>query len=189
MNDKKELRRHFAGIRKSAKSQEKDLRIAERLLAEEKIVNADTILIFASFSSEPDTWAIAENLLSQNKCLAYPKCEKDGIMIFHIVDSAETLKNCKKGAYGIFEPDASFPSPAITDKTVCIVPGLAFTENGGRLGYGGGYYDRFLSANPDIYKIALAYEAVVTDNLITAEHDIAMDSIVTEERTVLCNAR
>lgn len=189
MNEKKELRRHFAEIRKSAKSQEKDLRIAERILAEEKIINADTILIFASFSSEPDTWAIAESLLSQNKCLAYPKCEKDGIMIFYIVDSAETLKNCKKGAYGIFEPDASFPSPAITDKTVCIVPGLAFTENGGRLGYGGGYYDRFLSANPDIYKIALAYEAVITDNLITAEHDIAMDSIVTEERTVLCNAR
>lgn len=186
MNDKKELRKYFAEIRKSAQNQEKDLRIAEKLLAEEKIVNADTILIFASFSSEPDTWEMAERLLSQNKCLAYPKCEKDGIMIFHVVNSTDALKN---GAYGICEPDSSLPSPVITDKTVCIVPGLAFTENGGRLGYGGGYYDRFLSANPNIYKIALAYEAVITDHLNTAEHDIAMDAIVTEERTVLCNAR
>ena len=72
-------------------------------------------------------------------------------------------------------------------RTVCIVPGLAFTEKGARLGYGGGFYDRFIAAYPEITTIALAYEAMITDSLPVQEHDMTVELIVTEERTVLCN--
>ena len=169
MYDKKELRKYFSSVRKSAKSQEKDTLIAARLLSERKITEADTVLLFASFGSEPDTGKISEVLLSQGKTVAFPKCQSEGNMTFHCINT-------------------SLSQPTVTDKTVCIVPGLAFTESGARLGYGGGFYDRFLASHPYIIKTALAYEAVITDKLPIGEHDIAVNYIVTEERTVLCNA-
>ncbi len=68
------------------------------------------------------------------------------------------------------------------------MPGTVFDKEGNRIGYGGGFYDRFLASHPYIIKTALAYEAVITDKLPIGEHDIAVNYIVTEERTVLCNA-
>ena len=73
------------------------------------------------------------------------------------------------------------------ESSVCIIPGLAFTEDGGRLGYGGGYYDEFILANPQLYTIALAYEELIVQQLPLMQHDLKVDLIVTEERTVLCN--
>ena len=188
MQDKKELRKYFSAVRRAAKSIENDTLISARLLSCEQIIKADIILMYASFGTEPDTWNTAEKLICKNKILAFPKCKQGGIMSFHVVDSISELKDSDHGMYDICEPSSSLPEPDLTDNTVCIVPGLAFTQNGGRLGYGGGYYDRFLSANPNIYTIALAYEAVITDRLPVAKHDISINSIVTEERMVLCNA-
>lgn len=188
MQDKKQLRKHFSELRKNSKTQENDRQIAERLLSHEKLKNARTVLLYASFGSEADTWHIAEKLLEKGTVLAYPKCRKDGIMKFHVIDSLARLRDGRRGMYGIYEPDEMLPQPVLSGDTVCIVPGLAFTENGGRLGYGGGYYDRFLAGLHEIYKIALSYEAILTDELPLLPHDLRVDSIVTEERTVLCNA-
>lgn len=184
ISDKKELRRHYSEIRCSVKSNEWDIIIAAKLLSHERIKTADTVLLYASFKSEVDTWEVADKLLKKNIQLAFPKCGKDGIMTFHIVNDLGQLND---SLYGISEPDISLPYPKITDRTVCIVPGLAFTEIGERLGYGGGYYDRFLSEYPEIYTIALEYEKCIADNLPTETHDIKIKSIITEERTVLCN--
>ena len=105
-------------------------------------------------------------------------------MTFHLIGSVADLH---EGMYRIPEPDSALPQPVITDKTVCIIPGLAFTEDGGRLGYGGGYYDAFILEYPHIYTIALAYEELIVDQLPLMQHDLTVDLIVTEERTVLCN--
>ena len=102
MYDKKELRKYFSSVRKSAKSQEKDTLIAARLLSERKITESDTVLLFASFGSEPDTWKISEVLLSQGKTVAFPKCQSEGNMTFHCIKSLDELKS---GAYRICEPD------------------------------------------------------------------------------------
>ncbi|MBR5165830.1 MAG: 5-formyltetrahydrofolate cyclo-ligase [Ruminococcus sp.] len=184
MQDKKELRRHFSEVRKAAKTDAKDAVITEKVLALYEVAEADNVLMFASFGSEVDTWDLARKLIDINKALAYPKCGKDGVMTFHIVNDTADLK---EGAYGIPEPDSSLSCPDITARTVCIVPGLAFTEKGARLGYGGGFYDRFIAAYPEITTIALAYEAMITDSLPVQEHDMTVKLIVTEERTVLCN--
>lgn len=186
MTDKKELRRQFEEIRKSAKSELKDIIIGTKLLADEKIRTADTVLLYASFKSEVDTWQSAHNLLLKNMQLAYPKCRENNTMTFHIISELNQLNDA---VYGICEPDTAFPEPEITDRTVCIVPALAFTENGGRLGYGGGYYDRFLSMYPELYTIGLAYEACIAENLPLAKHDIKIKSVITEERTIICNER
>lgn len=182
--DKKELRRQFSEIRKSAESELKNVIISAKLLAHEKICSADTILLYASFRSEVDTWQTARNLLLKNIKIAYPVCRENNNMTFHVVSELNQLNDA---TYGICEPDISLPQPEITDKTVCIVPALAFTEDGGRLGYGGGYYDRFLSAYPEMYTIGLAYEACIAENLPLAEYDIKIKSVITEERTIICN--
>ena len=155
------------------------------MLSLECIEEADTVLAYAAFGSEIDTYALVEQLISMNKNVALPKSEEDGRMVFHIIESAADLH---EGMYGISEPDDTLPEPEINEKTVCIVPGLAFTEKGCRLGYGGGYYDRFLAANPQIYTIALSYEELIVDELPIMAHDFKVNSIVTEERTVLCDA-
>lgn len=187
MQDKEEFRKHFSSVRKAAKSAKKDHIICSRLLADEKIRTARTVLLYASFGSEIDTWELAERLLEIGKVIAFPRCYLSGIMEFHCVSDIKALKNEKPGKYGISEPDRSLPAPEISDDTVCIIPGLAFTEKGGRLGYGGGYYDRFLSVYPFIPRIAVAYEDMITDSLPLHEHDKTVNIIVTEERTVLCN--
>ena len=183
MEDKKTLRRRFSGIRKAAHSEKAEALIAERLLSLDRVRNAGTILLYASFGSEINTWETAGRLLSEGKTVAFPLCGKDGAMTFHTVSS---LSELTAGSYGISEPDISLPQPDVTRDTVCIVPGLAFTADGGRLGYGGGYYDRFLAAHPEVFTIAPADEAMITDSLPMLGHDLRINMIVTEERTVLC---
>lgn len=183
--NKTELRRHFTQIRKNASNKEADKLITERLTELSVIDNADTVLLFASFGSEPSTWTFADMLYEKGINVAYPKCGKDGEMTFYIVKSPDKLHI---GKYGIAEPEGNIMDiPKITDKTVCIVPGLAFTSDGKRLGYGGGYYDRFLSKYPKLYTTGIAYEKCITDDLPFMEHDIKIKAIVTEERLVLCN--
>ncbi len=182
--DKKTLRRYFSDLRNRLHSETADNSVTMRILADANIMEADNILLYASFGSEVDTWTLAEKLLAGNMNVAFPKCGKNRTMTFHTVTSLEQLEI---GMYGIREPDIRLPQPDFTRNTVCIVPGLAFTENGGRLGYGGGYYDTFLNANPHIYTIAAAYEKLVVKELPLAEHDIKVKKIITEERTALCD--
>lgn len=188
LTDKKQLRRHFSAVRKAVKNIENDKKIAERLLSQEAFKNAGIVLMYASFGSEVDTWGIAEKLLIRHIPLAYPLCRDNSEMTFHIVTSTDQLCSGSEGKYGIREPDISLPEADLTENPVCILPGLAFTEDGGRLGYGGGYYDRFLAEHREIRRIALSYEALIAPELPLFHHDIRTDIIVTEERTVLCNA-
>ena len=185
MDSKKQLRKKFSEIRsKITDKAAKDAEITERFLELERVQEADCIMVYASFGSEVETYGIVDAFLGTEKKIAYPRCEDNGIMVFHVIESFADLH---EGMYRISEPDISLPRAVATDKTVCLIPGLAFTEKGGRLGYGGGYYDRFLLDNPDIYTIALSYEELITDELPLLQHDLLVKSIVTEERTVLCN--
>ena len=184
MDGKKALRKYFSDLRNAEKDSLKDIIISERLLSLDKISSAGNILIYASFGSEINTWDISEKLLLENIPISFPKCRENGVMTFHTVGSLDELKT---GRYGISEPDISLPQPVITKKTVCILPGLAFTERGERLGYGGGYYDRFLAEYPQIYKIAPTYERLISVSLPAMPHDVNADCIITEERTIIIN--
>lgn len=185
MDSKKTLRKKFSEIRGNITDKAaKDADITERLLEIEAVREADCLMVYSSFGSEVETYGIIDALLGSDTKIAFPRCNDDGTMTFHIIESYADLH---EGMYRIREPDSSLPLAEITEKTVCLIPGLAFTEKGGRLGYGGGYYDRFLSENPDIHTIALSYEALIVDELPLMQHDLMVNSIVTEERTVLCN--
>lgn len=185
MNEKASLRKKFSDIRASVPDKNlRDASVTQNILSLEEIKNADCVLLYASFRSEIDMRMLFHSLRELGIDTAFPLCGKNGEMTFHIVYDDSQLS---AGAYGIPEPDPSLPKPVITDRTVCIVPGLAFTETGGRLGYGGGFYDRFLAANPQITTVSAAYEALITDSLPLMQHDLTVRYIVTEERTVICN--
>ena len=186
MCDKKVLRKHFSQVREAAKNIDADRQIAVRFLSDSRVLNADCVLLYASFGSECDTFFIAEELLRRSVPVAFPKSEKNGIMTFHTVTS---LSQLSEGMYGIKEPDAALPSPVITENSVIAVPGLAFDPDGHRLGYGGGYYDRFLAAYPQTAAIALAFEAQICGELPFLPHDMTVYSVITEERTVPCCAK
>lgn len=186
MDDKKLLRRKFSEIRENISDKSaKDSAIRERFMSMDIVAKADNILLYASFGSEIDTFSLARELAGIGRTISYPKSFKDGVMTFHSVSSPDELK---KGMYGIHEPDGNTPTAVITENTVCILPGLAFMTDGSRLGYGGGYYDRFLMKYPFIHTTAFSYEELITDSLPVLSHDFRADYIVTPERTVLCNA-
>ena len=179
---KKELRKYFMEIRKAASCRESDALISGRLKELDIFDNADTVLIFASHRSEPSTWEIAEYLLDKGISLAYPKCGDDGEMTFFRVKSLDKLHI---GKYGIPEPDGTIMDiPQITDKTVCIVPGLAFTVDGRRIGYGGGYYDRLL-AGVKTPPVGVIYSCQLSETALPGtEHDARMGWIVTEREVI-----
>ena len=184
MDNKKELRKEYSHLRAEIRDKvSKDLYITERLLQEEKILEADNILLYASFGSEVDTYLLIDKLIEIGKNVALPKCGPERSMTFHLIGSVADLH---EGMYRIPEPDSALPQPDMTEKTVCVIPAV-YSENKERIGYGGGYYDEFILANPQLYTIALAYEELIVQQLPLMQHDLRVDLIVTEERTVLCS--
>ncbi len=185
MEDKNTLRRFYSHIRENIPDRSgRDRLIVRNILELKKFSEADTVLLYASFRSEPDTAELTRILLKSGIRPAFPKCfENSDMKFFHICSPDDLVP----GKFGISEPSESCREAVYTDRTVCIVPGLAFTELGGRLGHGGGFYDRFLQKNSGIFTIAPVYEALIAQELPLLEHDIKMDMIVTEERKVSCD--
>lgn len=184
INDKKSLRNHFSRLREAVASAEKDAQICTRFLEWDRLRDADTVLLYSAFRSEVRTDDVFRGLADMGIPAAFPLCHKDGIMTFHLVSSLSQLTD---GSYGIKEPDSSLPQPVLTDRSICIVPGLAFTAGGGRLGYGGGFYDRFLRENPCVITAAAAYSQQITPDLPLEIHDIRINYIFTDERMITCN--
>ncbi len=139
----------------------------------------DTLLLFSALPDEPDLHELAVRALSDGKSVAYPRCVRgERKMIFRYVKS---LGELKRGSFGIPEPDEEAPSfdPSSPSCSVCFIPAVLADKNGYRIGYGGGYYDRFLS---DFQGTAAT--VVYSDFIIPAvphgKYDAAADMIITE---------
>lgn len=139
---------------------------------------SEEILCYCSTGSEIDTSSIINASLRDGKKLFLPKCtDNNGNMTFYRVKDVNCLV---KGAFGIYEPDESFCSPASGFiNAVCVVPGLTFDKKGYRLGYGKGYYDRFLEKFT-IISAGLCYNELISDMLPAEKHDLPVDYIFTD---------
>ncbi|MEG0145685.1 MAG: 5-formyltetrahydrofolate cyclo-ligase [Clostridia bacterium] len=152
--------------------------IARRVQKEPAYRAAERVMLFASMAQEVDTLALIEDALSSGKQLYLPRVRENGRMDAVRVTA---LSQLARGAYGILEPTGQEVTQGAALDLV-IAPGVAFDEGGGRLGHGGGYYDRFLDGvRAPIWALAFACQMVF--DVPRAAHDLRVDKVVTEQAT------
>lgn len=152
-------------------------RVSEAFLKQEFYKTAEVLYAYLPYNQEIRTEQIIEQALKDGKKVAVPKVLDDGLMEFYEITS---LCDVKPGAFGIPEPEGDGP-PAVYEKVLMLMPGLAFDEHGNRIGYGGGYYDRYLERNrdKDYTKVALAYPFQIFDEIPADPHDEKVDEVIT----------
>jgi len=181
---KKDLRKKIRLLR-DAMSREENLRLSERiaenLFATKEYVEAENILTYVSFGSEADTYAIIRDALKRGKKVAVPRID-NGVMVFYVING---LSELVPGYYGIPEPDDKHIIPFEPEKALMIVPGMVFDRKLNRIGYGGGFYDRYFSetSTKDYQRCGLAFELqVVEEDIEAEEYDIPLRKLVTEKK-------
>jgi 5-formyltetrahydrofolate cyclo-ligase len=145
---------------------------------------ARRIAAFCSIGTEIDTMPLLAKILNSSKELYLPKTEQDqNLMEFH---SVSDLKKLIPGPFNILEPPAGkILSPKKID--IILVPGLAFDNRGHRLGYGRGYYDRYLNLlKPGCVILGVAYSFQIIDKTPITDHDIPVNAVLTEKYILLC---
>lgn len=161
---------------------ERSQAIFERILMNKRYRSAENIFIYISKPEEADTRALIGRSLEMGKKLFAPCCTAGSQeMRFYRFQSLEELR---PGSFGVLQPDPAIGVPAARsdmEGALCIVPGLAFDRTGVRLGYGKGYYDRFLSRNA-VFRMGICFEALLLEALPAQPHDIRMQAIVTDEK-------
>ena len=180
---KAEIRKEFIVKRRQLpqeKVQEWSEKIEERafnLILEQ---NVGVIALYAAFRNEPELWSLSERLFSMEKTVLFPKCQANGQMTMYAIHSLSELAS---GAYGILEPTEAEPAlPEEIDLILC--PGCAFSKGGERMGYGGGYYDRYLLKCTKAVKVGVCYDISLTETLPTEPFDAKMNTIITENRLI-----
>lgn len=138
-----------------------------------EFMNADWIYAYIACRNELETADIISWCLSHGKQVAVPKVQGE-IMHFYEITA---LSDCVPGAFGILEP-AGEEKDRITTPGFMLVPGLAFDKNGNRLGYGGGFYDKYLDTHKGIQTAALGYDFQLVEKIPVETHDKKMDYIV-----------
>lgn len=174
--DKKELRRTIRE-RKRAMTEEEIVSRSEKLgvlfSQSEAYKAAKTIYGYLPYNQEVRTIPMLEQALKDGKRVAVPKVYGDEMKFLYLDD----LTQVEKGYAGIPEPIADGPV-ADDDTALVLMPGLAFDPAGHRIGYGGGFYDKFLAAEPNHPTLALCYEFQMLPELHTEEHDIPVDTVL-----------
>ena len=159
-------------------------RALARLLAEPMYANAKAVAAYFSFGIEFPTPELLAVILKDGKQLGLPRIDpRDLSMTLHAV--TELQHDLESNPLGFREPRTGLPVISVEHIDLLIVPGLGFDLQGNRLGRGAGYYDRFL-ARPEIHApvCALAFECQIVDAILFDAHDIAVNCILTEDRTI-----
>lgn len=161
--------------------------IAQKLLLLEELINRDTIFIYVDFRSEVETHLLIAELLRRGKRVVVPvTLVKEKRLL--PVEIRDLEKDLLPGYCSIPEPREEIRKSqmvAACEIETIIVPGSVFDERGGRLGYGGGYYDRFMANEaPNARRIGLAFDLQVVDKLSLQAHDQVLDLVVSEKRII-----
>ena len=175
---RKEMKERLKGLPEGRK-RELDEALCRQLLSLPEFSAPRTPSAYASLSWEPDTWEILRALLSRGFRLALPRVEGREMRFYFVPD----LKELSQSSMKIWEPKAD-AVPADDSEALVLVPGMAFSREGARLGKGGGFYDRFLAAEPDHKTIALAYGFQLMEQIPTGVYDRPVDQIVTENERI-----
>ena len=188
---KKELRKVYLEKRNQMEPEKRaaaSKKICRWVFANKRFKIAKTIFVYASYKSEVETKEIIQGALRQGKRVAVPKVHGNE-MFFYEIQSWEELF---PGYQGILEPQIDGKEPVVpADSDVMLLPGTVFDRKGNRIGYGGGYYDRYLERiwehyGHKPYLMALSYAGQICPHkLPTENHDKKMDCILTERRVIM----
>ncbi|WP_078577052.1 5-formyltetrahydrofolate cyclo-ligase [Salipaludibacillus agaradhaerens] len=161
--------------------------IHEKLFSHSVWKQASTIGVTVSIKNEINTLPIIEQAWQEGKQIVVPRCRRsDNSLLFYHLTCWEELQ---ESFYGLQEPDVNKCSlRKRCDIDLVIVPGLVFDEKGYRIGYGGGYYDRFLTGECPFSTISLCYEFQVTKTLPIDTYDRPVNWLVTPERVIKTNS-
>ena len=151
----------------------------------DEIKKADTVLCYISLDDEICTDEIVSALLGLGKRVGAPYCvDNNGNMDFYYITDFDDLKI---QSFGVREPVIEKCKKVTSfDNTIIILPGLCFDSNGNRLGYGKGYYDRFLQIH-SLISVGLCYNSLIVKNVPTDTYDKKVDLIVSENGVVNVN--
>ncbi len=174
--DKNALRQHIKAL-KRAMTQEQiqaaSQRLGELFVQSQAYQNATTIYGYLPYNQEVRTVPMLQKALEDGKKVAVPKCCGEEMRFIYLED----LSQVEKGYCGIPEPIADGPV-AQDPRALVLMPGLAFDKEGHRIGYGGGFYDKFLASEPGHPTLALCYEFQMLDKLDTEAFDIPVDTVL-----------
>ena len=189
-NDKKSLRKEILAKRNimdAIEKEEKDRKILDEFYESNYYREAKNIFIYISYDSEVNTKGIIKKALRDNKKIYVPRTE----FKTRLMDAVEitSLNNLIESEYGILEPSVEEPHIDPNEIDLIVVPGVAFDRNGGRMGYGAGFYDRyFKKINEDnmkkVIKLALAYDFQILEKIPMNEQDVPVNYIITETKFI-----
>ncbi len=158
--------------------------ICRRIASCKELERADTVLLYFPIKSEIDLRPLASYCLKKGKTVGLPVTDTEaGEIRFYPLSQG---KRMRVGAYGIPEPATDQAPIKPTKRTLCILPGLCFDRLGNRLGYGKGYYDRFLADFPGV-TVGAVYDRLLFDRIEAEEHDLPVSILVTEREVVRLN--
>ena len=182
---KRALRRAVLAERDAVPEEERSARsevIIDRFLGLPETAGAETVLAFWSFGSEVDTRPLIARLRSDGRTVALPRIE--GNEVAPVVATPETPMT--EASFGAMEP-ADGRALDVAELDLVVVPGLAFDRSCGRVGYGGGYYDRLLGKRRDgVAAIAIAFALQIVDRVPSGAIDRRIDGVVTEVEVIRC---
>ena len=182
------LRREMLARRSAVSAAERRRKghmICTRVIAVPALQQARTIMLYASMEEEIDLYPLMEILLADGRRIVLPEITGRGTMEARELPSMDALTD---GVFGIATPDptrGSIVPPEEID--VIIVPGAAFSSDGGRLGLGGGYYDRFLPRARNAVRVVLAFDFQIVPDVPMGVQDARVDVILTERRMISCS--
>lgn len=187
---KKALRSRFAPIRKAIEPATRDAASAAMiatLLETKAYADATTVFCYASMPEEVQLDTFLAQAIADGKRVTIPWITKGGTMEAVDLPSLECLET---GFYGIRNVPKALRHVVLPEEIdLAIVPGLVFTPDGARVGLGGGYYDRYLQRAPQAERIALTFDALITDRVTMEAHDLWVDTVITETRVFRCERR
>lgn len=180
--NKQEFRKKHLALRNSIPPSQKqifDKALTNRILSSDEFKNADRILLFASIGSEVNTWDLFCECINQGKKVYFPKCidtEMEFLRVF-------SKKDFSVGKYSIPEPETKEKYTESRKSDLAVIPALAVGKDFSRLGYGKGYYDRFLKNFKGI-SVCPVYPPAFVSSVPTDEFDIPVNIIITPTETI-----
>lgn len=178
METKKDIRKRILLKRDSISKAEwvkNSLIIQKKLVSHPVFMESDTMYCYVDYRNEVGTNFVISQALKLRKKVAVPKILGDSMEFFYITD----VKELQKGYCGIMEPSTNLL--ATEKEALIIMPGVAFDKNRNRIGYGKGFYDRYIASHGNFKTIGIAFECQITDEIPADAFDYRPDILITEE--------